>query len=522
MSRSIRTGSQASLATLAAVALAVVLILLLTVVPLANNDVWILMKVGELIVQTGKIPQTILFAFPTVTDNHFNAHEWLVSVIYHEFDEGFGLARLKWVVGIFALVQFFLSARLAWRRSRSLGIALLMALLAMICANDRYVLRPELFALLLLVCLLLALDRYRRERRWTTLLWTIPVAVVWANCHGSFLLAPVVTGLFALGEALTAATAATGTPDVRLRAGWRVGLPYAVAAVAMTAACAVNPAGWSLLAFPFQLQQSQAMRQLIKEWLPTFSPMFMETRAFWIFVAVGLVALATVVVRRRFLGFTDALLFLSFSALALERSRHIVWFGFIALYVCSGLVHGLASDRRRELQWRAACAGFALVALCACIRWGNVDYSYFYEAPSNNFSPALVAELADPGVRGNVFNSYELGGELIYREWPRLKPSIDSRVDSYGDDYLLFHLRLLKNEKLLDLFLDGNRVNYMLLLRRDLDAGVRNMPSIRANWRIRLTDGDIFLLERNAHVPLADAVAAPPPTSAPPSGWTTR
>ena len=28
------------------------------------------------------------------------------------------------------------------------------------------------------------------------------------------------------------------------------------------------------------------------------------------------------------------------------------------------------------------------------------------------------------------------------------------------------------------------------------------MPSIRANWHIRLTDGEIFLLERN--VPLAD------------------
>jgi len=51
---------------------------------------------------------------------------------------------------------------------------------------------------------------------------------------------------------------------------------------------------------------------------------------------------------------------------------------------------------------------------------------------------------------------------------------------------------------------------------------VRSMPSIRANWRIRLTDGDIFLIERNVHLPPADPAAPSPPTSALPSGSTTR
>ena len=124
-------------------------------------------------------------------------------------------------------------------------------------------------------------------------------------------------------------------------------------------------------------------------------------------------------------------------------------------------------------------------------------FSTFNFAPSNNLGPGLVKELSDPAIKGPVVTSYELGAELIYRWWPRLQPSIDSRIDSYGDEYALFHVQLLQNEKLLDLFLDGNRVNYMLLLRRDLDQGVRTMPSIRANWHIRLTDGDVFLIERN-------------------------
>lgn len=487
--------------TAAALAFAVLLMLVLTVVPIANNDVWILMKVGELIVDTGRIPDTVLFAFTTVRDNHFNAHEWLVSVIYHEADRLLGLANLIWVVGAFALVQFALSVALARRQSGSLGVALLMAMTAMACANVRYVLRPELFALLFLVLLLMVFERFRTGRRWTALLWAVPIEILWANCHGSFLVGPAMAGIFALGEGLTAAHVATGSVPQRLRSGWYAGLPYAVAGVAMTAACLVNPAGWSLLAFPFQLQQSTVMRQLIKEWLPTFSPLVMSEPYFRVFIVTFAASVALIVWLRRFLGATDALLFLFFAALALERSRHMVWFGFIALAVCARLVGRLGMSPRRDLQLRVASIVVALAGLAACVAYGNVGGARLWYAPSNNFSRGLVSELADPAMKGNVLNSYELGGELIYRDWPRLRPSIDSRVDSYGDDYLLFHIRLMQDEKLLNLFLEGNHVDYMLLLRRDFDMNVRNMPSIKANWHIRLTDQDIFLLERNVPLP---------------------
>ena len=492
---------QLRLLTLAAALFASALMLLMTVVPVSNNDVWILMKVGELIVDTGRIPDQVLFAFTTVRDNHFNAHEWLPSVVFHELDILLGLKNLIWVPGAFALVQFWLCVSLARRQSGSLGAALLLALLAMAGANARYVLRPELFALLFLVLLLVVLDRYRREGGWKILLWTLPLTILWVNSHGSFLLAPVIAGLFALGEAITAAWAAEGATAERLRTGWRVGVPYAIAALAMTAACTLNPAGWHILAFPFQLQRSSAVKLLIFEWLPTFSAQFVHSCQFAFFVATGLVFLAVVVKLWRHLRATDAMLFALFLGLALERNRHTVWLGFVALYVCARLVAHLTIERRDEIRLRVAAAVLSVVGLAACTIYGNANGAHIFYAPSDNFGPAIVRELADPKMKGNVWNSYELGGELIYRDWPRLRPSIDSRVDSYGDDYLLFSIRLLHDERLLDLFLDGNQVAYMLLLRRDFENNVRNMPSIRANWHIRLTDGDVFLLERNQPLP---------------------
>gem|GEM_PF-1328235 len=502
------------LVTGAAIAMAVLLMLALNVVPMANNDLWILLRVGEMIVTDHKIPDTVLFPFTAVRDNHFNAHEWLVSVIYHEFDHLWGLDSLIWIMGVFALVQFWLCVVLARRQAGSLGIALILASLAMVCANFRYVMRPELFALLFLVLLLLVLDRQRRERRWPVLLWAIPITVLWANCHGSFLLAPGICGLFALGTAWTTARAASGTPAQRIRAGVLEGLPFAVASVVMTAACALNPAGWSLLAFPFQLQKSELMRRVIKEWLPTFSPLFMAVPVFRVFMAIFIASLAVVIWLRRHLQATDVLLYAFFAALALERSRHIVWFGFIALYVCGRLLAHVRFERRRELQVQGAAAALAFAGFCACMAFGNVLGSHIYKAYSDNFDRAFIEELGNPAMSGNVFNSYELGGELIYRDWPRLKPFIDSRVDSYGDDYLAFDIRLLQDEAMLNDFLEHNHVNYMLLLWRDFRLKIHDMPSIHANWHTRLSNGDMWLLERNVHFPAEPATAAASAASA--------
>jgi len=489
------------LLALAALLFSAALVLLLTTVPLADNDTWLLMKVGEMIVDTGKIPQDVLFAFTTVRENHFNSHEWLVSVVLHGLNRLLGEEHLMWAVGVFALVQFGLCVALARRLSGSLDVAVLLALLAMVCAHSRYVLRPEIFALLYLVLLLMVLEHYRRERRWKVLLWTLPLTLLWVNSHGSFLLAPGIAGIFAFGEGLTAAAGQEGRPTARLAAGWRAGRPYAAAMLGMLAVCTINPAGWHILAFPFQLQSSTAMKAVISEWLPTFSSKFIGSRAFWIFMVVGMAALGLLAWRRRHLGVTDAILFALFLGLACSRNRHIVWFGFVALFVCARLLSNVDITRRLQGLLQLGTAGLAAAGLALCTLFGNANEARIYFAPSFNFSPAMIAELADPAMKGRVLTSYELGCELIYRDWPRLQPSIDSRVDSYGDLYLLFHMQLMRDEKLLNLFLQGNRVNYMLLVRRDFDNNVRNMASIHDEWHIRLATGGAYLLERRHPLP---------------------
>jgi hypothetical protein len=89
-----------------------------------------------------------------------------------------------------------------------------------------------------------------------------------------------------------------------------------------------------------------------------------------------------------------------------------------------------------------------------------------------------------------------LGSELIYRAWPRLKPSIDSRIDSYGDDYLLDQHRMLTDEQHLSAFIDRYDVRYMLLLWRDFES-VKDMPLLRqTGWKMRYADHKMVLLQK--------------------------
>ena len=514
----------ASLMRILAGVLSVVLVCLLVISPVSNNDLWLQIKVGELIVKDHAIPQTLLFPFGPIADNPFQAHEWLASILVYLFERASDHDALIWLQGGVALVQFLLSFILAKRVSGSLGVATGLAVMAMTTANFRNHLRPELYAVTLMLCLLIALDNYRRTQRRTNLLWCLPITVLWANMHGSFILAPVIAALFALGAALEVLQPPSRAGSAQMPArDWRAALeatlPWAVASFAMVLGSMINPEGYRLLAFPFMLHGSGAVMSGVYEWLPTLSPMVVGMRGVRIFLIVLCLVAVLVLGLRRYLRWTDALLLLAFTGLALDRNRFIVFFGFVALYVIAGLI---ARWPRRDAveQWVLGGVTLACAAgIGLAFAYGNARHCRPYECPSDDMSVLMVDAVSRPEVTGNVFNSYELGAELIYRAWPRLRPSIDSRVDSYGDDYFMLHQYVMRNDAAMEEYAQASGVRYILLTWRDYEL-LKERPLLHARWHRLVGDHKMLLLERNAgaeNTPLPDADQAAAPSTAPPS-----
>jgi hypothetical protein len=489
------TPHERALVVLAAAAM-VVWVALLTFVPVSSNDFWLQARVGQLIVESGAIPRTLLFPFTWAKDYPFNAHEWLPSIVFHLLDRAIGHEAMLFVQGGLGLIQFALCVTLARSLSASVPASLLLAGIAMLVANYRYHLRPEIFALVLFVLLLRVMVEHQQRGRRSVLLWTVPIAIVWANSHGSFLLGPIIAGLFAVGEAGERLRGRSpASPSACWMDAWHAAAPYVATAFAMALLSLLNPLGIGLFHFAFELSGSEVAKTFIHEWSPTLSARFVREPEFWIFVVATAATLSLAVVRRRYLKLSDVLLLAAFGWLAMQGTRYITWFGFAALIPCARLASAGPGDAARRRLLLAAVACTAAIGIGVALKFGNVWGAYPFSAPSHRFTEPMIERLSRPEMKGNVLNTYELGAELIYRAYPRLRPSIDSRSDSYGDQYFIMHEHLMIEEPLLKEFLSDFDVRYMLLLPRDYQR-VSKLRVVRDHWLVEFSDHKMVLLVR--------------------------
>lgn len=455
-------------------------VVLLTCVPPSSNDLWLQITIGGMIWNGGGIPATVLFPFTEVKDFPFHAHEWLPSVAFYLLYGALGWNKLALVTGLLGLATFALAARLAWRLTGSFPVSIFLALLMMATINYRYLLRPEIFACLFVLIELTLLAEYRLTGRRAWLAGLVPLALVWANSHGSFPVGLAIAGLFAAGEAISARRIAAG-------------LPYAAALAGMTAATLLNPMGYKLFYFSWDLRRWRSLQTYIHEWTGTFSPYFMDERGFWAYACLLAVCAAALLACWRRAGATELLLLAAFGALSLDRQRYVLFFALVALYVLARLAGPAAASGKRLT---AALLVLVVAGTAALAQYGNFRRAYFYEAASLNFSPLLVEYIEEQKPRGNVINSYELGAELIHRFYPALRPSIDSRVDSYGEMYFLHMLELLSDEREMLKFIDQYDVRYMLLLQRDFERVKQMEGLLRSGWKTRFADRRMVLLAR--------------------------
>jgi hypothetical protein len=404
-----------------AVAAALVIVALLTFIPPSTDDFWLHAAIGRIIWAGGEIPRTALFPFTEAAAFPFHAHEWLASVALHLLNEGLGRDRLVLANGALGLILFGLAWRLSFRLTAGFIASLLVALAVMATVNYRHYLRPELFALIFTLIVLGLLVEYRSGRRWRHLLACTPVALLWANSHGSFPLALLLAASFA-------ALAAIEAPADRLRAT----APYLACCALMGLAMLVNPYGIHVFRFAGG-----------------------EPGGFWAFAAV------------------------------------------VGVYPLSAALRPFAARLDRSLAAHGALV--AILAACAAllVRYGNVYGGYPYFVKSHHFSPALIDYVEARKFEGNVLNSPALGAELVYRFYPRLRPSIDSRIDVYGQEYFERLLTAQNDEQVLRQFVERYRVRYILMLWPEFEQSMRRMPRLQDDgWRIVFADHKMVMLER--------------------------
>jgi hypothetical protein len=278
----------------------------------------------------------------------------------------------------------------AWRRTGSglwaIAAALAAASLAIEFAHDR----PSILSYLFTAVFIATFEDRRR-------IVILPaLAVLWANCHGSFFLGWIVCGAYAFDAVVRKA------PDLR-RVLW--------VSAAVVVLSGLNPNGFAAIPTVLRYRES-ALQSTLIEW--SRADLWGPPYAFDLLLYGAALSLA---LSWRRVRIPDWLLFIAFGAASMLAFRNEMLIGLFAPI----LIASYLPVQRLKLP-RQVLAGLpyaAAVALAAGTAWGAVRGSFFQLRAAEWAYPAgAVAFLREHNLTDHIFNTYEYGGYLIWRDVP--------------------------------------------------------------------------------------------------------
>jgi hypothetical protein len=422
--------------------------------PISNNDIWLHLTSGRLILERLSVPRVEEYTF-TREGASLVDHEWLAQVIFTLFDAEWGpagLHLLKTAVPV-ALISLLLVA--AVRRARPpapsganpwvVPAATLATAAAALMVATHLHLRPHLFTLLMAAVFVLILPRLSlpggkddapdpsaERSRWIAVGLLAALQVLWVNLHGGFVIGIVLAGvpvLAALLSRLAGRSPAAPNRQTLL-------LPLLLAAASL-----INPYGWKAYALVGRFGDP-VFREFIVEWQSPFAGRFLFSPLFWIYVVWLGLAMAMAVGAFRRGDHSTALLVTLFGLLSVTSRRHVSLF---AVVTAPDMARSLAATLSRLRAGAALRAGWiapgAVLALAAGIAVAGVPWGAgAWRRPGFGIAGSVPAEAVETmrleGLQGRVFNTMAFGSYVTYAGWPGLRTFIDSRLEIFGGDFL--------------------------------------------------------------------------------------
>jgi hypothetical protein len=388
--------------------------------------------------------------------------------------EGIAVANAL-IIGLMArlLYRMLIADGLAW------PLAFLWTVLGAVGTSCSWNARPNVLSILFLLltaraCVLFHEGRLSRAGT----LWLLPLFAAWANAHGGF-----VGGLLTLGLATCAEGAqALLDPTAEARpAAWRRMFHLAVLTAGAFAATLVNPYGFSLYHWVFQLLGNPYFMELHQEWLP---PDFHSAGAMRYELLILLFPLVVGLSARR-PSLVEIVLAVAWLHFALTGFRYVALWVVVAvpLLARSSVAIPHLVDLARRLKLTAtgdslfattrAPAPWAWSAAVALALFGaarGIEGRFAFHSQGILATDALDHLLdvhaewrAEHGARPVVFHDYNWGGYLTWHGWPEVLNWIDDRNEVQGQERIEQYFSLLRADPGWDKTLDGARVELVCI-----------------------------------------------------------
>jgi hypothetical protein len=287
------------------------------------HDYWFYVRLGRDILESGYIPRVDSFSY-TYPGRPIFYQPWLSAVIFW-LAHCTGGATLTFLLrGICIALAYGLNWSLMRAAGTGTKLATVLTIFLGLSSSMNWSVRPQMFAYPLFVVMLWVLWHWQHGRaKW---MWALPLAtLLWANLHGSFVLA-----FFLMGSALL-----FGTGDKKQLTLW-----FALSLLGTFA----NPRGIFVWQFVSDMLTSPSDQLFATEWRPPVNAGWQMNIFFaWLLLFIPLVALSP-----RRLSMLEWIWFLGFGWLALSGLRYVIWFMFIMALLSGPMLSELIKPFTRQ------------------------------------------------------------------------------------------------------------------------------------------------------------------------------
>ena len=452
-----------------------------------DPDIWWHLRNAQLLVQNHHLPRYDTYSF-TVAGHPWINHEWLSEIPYYLAWRAAGLVGVKSVSIFLMIVTFlgllYLCVKASGNYKASVAACALGTFLATINDGPRTI----LFGYLYLVGLLIILERFRRIGR--APLWAIPpLFVLWANSHGSWLLGLIVFSITIAAGLIKGKWGSVYAERWSLEQLGKLALTW----IASIAALFVNPFGYHLVFYPFDLAFRQKLNiSHIAEWVPVD---FNDLRGK---IVLGLIVflLLTALVRRRRWILTDLLLLLFGLYSGLTHVRFLFLLGVLAAPLIAKLLD-FFPPYRPELETPIVNA----VVVCGMV--GSMIFFWptarqLQQSVDQDYPAGAVQYLTAHPTQGNMLNAYLWGGYLGWND-PNLKVFIDSRVDIFEYEGVFKDYLDVLGVRRANEIMDKYNVQYLLLPKNEASNECYLTYTLQHDpgWTVVYSDSLCILFERS-------------------------
>ncbi len=444
-----------------------------------DPDIWWHLRDAEFLISTHSFLTHDFYSFTALGSPWMN-HEWLSELPFYCGWRLFG-DRGIYLVTVAAIEAILLGVfYLAYRKSASISAAMIVAVLAAVISTVSFGPRTLLFGWVCLVLELLLLDRLLSDERYV---WTLPILFCfWVNLHGSWVIGMVILAMFTVCAKLPFEA---GSLQLAVRPALPTKRLLAWGCLSF-GALFVNPYGWRLVAYPFDLAFRQKLNIAnVEEWktLDFHSP-----RGKIFLVSLGLLFVLQLLKRTRWTLYELALVLIGVYAAA-TYSRFL-FLGAILIMPILAKYLPINSNGKgaRNAGWMGL---LVLLAMVPVIK-KRFPTETSMRAAEKNYPLKALPFLQRMQPDGRVFNEFIWGGFL---EWNvrQLPVFLDSRVDIFEyNGTFRDYLDVIRLKDTLAI-LDRQQIRYVLFER---EAPLTYFLEHSGGWKVNYQDETTILLER--------------------------